>query len=113
MVPRGMFRHEMAVQNYTVASVDAYGQDVKTWNTAATVLGYIESADGRSIDSVDINRGQTAWRLILPWIDSVTVKSRILLRETGKSDRVLQVTGVLDPTLRRMELHCEALEVTA
>jgi len=25
MVPRGMFRHEMAVQNYTV-SVDTYGQ---------------------------------------------------------------------------------------
>jgi hypothetical protein len=26
---------------------------------------------------------------------------------------VLEVTGVLDPTLGRMELHCEALEVTA
>ncbi len=112
MIPRGMFRHEMAVQNYT-ASVDTYGQATKTWSTVATVLGHIESADGRSIDSVDINRGQTAWRLVLPWIDSVTVKSRILLRETGKADRVLEVTGVLDPTLGRMELHCEALEVTA
>lgn len=112
MVPRGMFRHEMAVQNYT-ASVDTYGQATKTWSTLATVLGHIETADGRTIDAVDINRGQTSYRIILPWIESVTVKSRILLRETGKTDRTLELTGVVDPDLRRIELHCEALEVTA
>lgn len=43
----------------------------------------------------------------------MTIKSRILLRETGKTDRTLELTGVVDPDLRRMELHIEALEVTA
>lgn len=112
MTPRGMFRHEMAVQNYTM-SVDSYGQGTKTWATLATVLGYIENADGRSIESVDVTRGQSAYRIVIPWIDLVTIKSRILLRETGKSDRTLEVTGVVDPDLKRMELHIEALEVTA
>jgi len=107
-----MFRHEMAVQNYTV-SVDAYGQGTKTWSTLSTVLGYIENADGRSIDSVDISRGQSSYRIVIPWLDSVTTKSRILLKETGKSNRTLEITGVADPDLRRMELHIEALEVTA
>jgi len=112
MTPRGMFRHEMAVQNYTV-SVDTFGQGTKTWSTFATVLGYIESTDGRSIDSVDVTRGQSAYRIVLPWVDAVTIKSRILLRETGKADRTLHITGVVDPDLRRIELHIEALEVTA
>jgi len=112
MTPRGMFRHEMAVQNYTT-TVDSYGQGTKSWSTAATVLGYIESADGRSVDAVDVTQGQTAYRIVIPWIDSVTIKSRILLRETGKTDRTLELTGVVDPDLRRMELHIEALEVTA
>lgn len=112
MTPRGMFRHEMAVQNYST-TIDSYGQGTKTWTTATTVLGYIENADGRSIDSVDVNRGQSAYRIVIPWIDSVTIKSRILLKETGKSDRTLELTGVVDPDLRRMELHIEALEVTA
>jgi SPP1 family predicted phage head-tail adaptor len=112
MTPRGMFRHEMAVQNYTT-TVDSYGQGTKTWTTAATVLGYIENADGRSVDAVDVTQGQTAYRIVIPWIDSVTIKSRILLRETGKTDRTLELTGVVDPDLRRMELHLEALEVTA
>lgn len=112
MTPRGMFRHEMAVQNYSM-SLDSYGQGTKTWTTAATVLGYIENADGRSVDAVDVTQGQTAYRIVIPWIDSVTIKSRILLRETGKTDRTLELTGVVDPDLRRMELHIEALEVTA
>ncbi len=112
MTPRGMFRHEMAVQNYSV-SVDSYGQGTKTWATLTTVLGYIENVDGRSIDSVEVTSGQSAYRIVIPWIDSVTVKSRILLRETGKTDRTLELTGVVDPDLRRMELHIEALEVTA
>ena len=67
----------------------------------------------RSIDAVDVTQGQTAYRIVIPWIDSVTIKSRILLRETGKTDRTLELTGVVDPDLRRMELHIEALEVTA
>ena len=112
MTPRGMFRHEMAVQNYGF-TLDQYGQATKTWSTATTVLGHIETADGRTIESVDVTRGQTAYRLILPWIDSLTIKSRILLRETGKSDRVLEITGAVDPDLRRHELHVEALEITA
>jgi len=112
MTPRGMFRHEMAVQNYST-TIDSYGQGTKTWATAATVLGYIENADGRTIDSVDVMRGQSAYRIVIPWIDSVTIKSRILLKETGKTDRTLELTGVVDPDLRRMELHIEALEVTA
>jgi head-tail adaptor len=107
-----MFRHEMAVQNYST-TIDSYGQGTKTWSTAVTVLGYIETADGRTIDSVDVNRGQSAYRIVIPWIDSVTIKSRILLRETGKADRTLELTGVVDPDLQRMELHIEALEVTA
>jgi SPP1 family predicted phage head-tail adaptor len=112
MTPRGMFRHEMAVQNYSTA-IDSYGQATKTWTTLATVLGFIENADGRSLETVDVTRGQSAYRIVIPWIDSVTIKSRVLLRETGKADRTLELTGVVDPDLRRMELHLEALEVTA
>jgi head-tail adaptor len=112
MVPRGMFRHEMAVQNYTV-SVDTYGQGTKTWSTAATVLGHIESADGGPLDSVEVSRGRVAYRIALPWIDGVTTKSRILLRETGKTDRVLEITGVVDPNLRRMYLEIEATEAVS
>ena len=66
MTPRGMFRHEMAVQNYSM-SVDSYGQGTKTWSTLATVLGYIENADGSSIQSVDVTRGQSAYRIVIPW----------------------------------------------
>lgn len=111
MTPRGMFRHEMAVQNYTV-SVDSYGQGTKTYSTVATVLGYFENADGSSVDSVAVTQGQSAYRIVIPWIDAVTIKSRILLRETGRADRTLELTGVVDPDLRRMELHIEAVEVT-
>jgi SPP1 family predicted phage head-tail adaptor len=112
MTPRGMFRHEMAVQNYS-ASVDSYGQGTKTYSTVATVLGYIENTDGQTIDSVDVTKGQSTYRIVIPFLDGVTTKSRILLRETGKSDRTLELTGVVDPDLRRMELHIQALEVTA
>lgn len=112
MTPRGMFRHQMAVQNYTM-TVDSYGQGTKTWTTLATVLGYIESADGRTLDSVDVIRGQNAYRVVIPWLESVTIKSRILLTEDGKGDRVLELVGVVDPDLRRMELHIDALEITA
>jgi head-tail adaptor len=112
MTPRGMFRHQMAVQNYGV-TLDQYGQASKTWSTTVTVLGHVETADGRTIESVDVTRGQTSYRLVLPWVESVTIKSRILLQETGKADRTLEITGVVDPDLRRHELHIEALEVTA
>lgn len=112
MTPRGMFRHEMAVQNYTM-TVDSYGQGTKSWSTIATVLGFIESADGRTLDSVDVIRGQSAYRIVIPWVDEVTIKSRILLRETGKTDRALELVGVVDPDLRRIELHIDALEITA
>jgi hypothetical protein len=41
----------------------------------------------------------------------VTTKSRLLLQETGKSDRVLEVMGVNDVGLRRIELNIEAREI--
>lgn len=109
MTPRGMYRHEFAVQNYT-SSVDTYGQATKTWSTLATVLGHIESADGGQLDAVDVTRGKVAYRVALPWIDGVTTKSRLLLRETGKTDRTLEIVGVVDPDLRRMSLEVEATE---
>jgi head-tail adaptor len=84
MTPRGMFRHQMVVQNYST-TVDAYGQATKTWTTAALVVGFIENADGRSLNTVDVTRGQSAYRIVIPWIDGVTIKSRVLLRETGKA----------------------------
>jgi len=112
MTPRGMFRHQMAVQNYAVA-IDSFGQATKTWSTDVTLLGHIASADGRSIDTVDVTRGQSSFRIVLPYLDSVTTRSRILLQESGEADRTLEITGVVDPDLSRMELHIDALEVTA
>jgi len=112
MTPRGMFRHQFAVQNYAT-TVDSYGQATKTWTTAATVLGHIETADPSQLETVDVARGEITYRIALPYVDGVTTKSRLLLQETGKDDRVLELMGVNDVGLRRIELNIEAREVIA
>jgi head-tail adaptor len=110
MTPRGMFRHQFAVQNYAT-SVDSYGQGTKTWTTAATVLGHIETANPSQLETVDVARGEITYRIVLPWVAGVTTASRLLLQETGQAARTLEVLGVADLDLRRMELEIEAREV--
>lgn len=114
MIPRGMFRHNLHVQNYS-ASVDDYGQPTKTWSlvTNGAVMGHIESADGNQIDALDVARGQVRYRVVIPYVANVTTKSRLLLKETGKADRVLQVVGVVDTGLRRAQLELDCLETVA
>ncbi len=114
MIPRGMFRHHFHVQNYT-ASVDDYGQPTKSWAlvTNGGVTGHIESADGSQIDALDVARGQVRYRIVLPFVANLTTKSRLLLKEAGKADRVFQVVGVVDTGLRRMQLELDCLETVA
>jgi head-tail adaptor len=109
-----MFRHHFHVQNYT-ASVDDYGQPTKSWSTLThgQLTGHIESADGSQIDAVDVARGQIRYRVVIPHIGNVTTKSRLLLKEAGKADRIFQVVGVVDTGLRRMQLELDCLETVA
>jgi len=81
-------------------ALDAHGQPVKTWATAATVWAGVEPLRGREKDgdAQDINELDT--RVVLRYRSDITVDWRVLFE-----GRYFQVLVIVDSGMRHRELE--------
>lgn len=83
---------------------DATGQQVKVWNTVATVFAAIESLTGREIEAAQASNYEVTHKVTIRYEPIVDVKMRVLL-----GNRIFAISSITDFEERHhmLTLYCK------
>lgn len=106
-VPVGQMRHRVQLQSSTLAA-DAYGEQVRTFTTYATVWARVETSGGSESPVAGQNVALTNRKVTVRYNEAILPDQQLLWR-----GRTLQIRSVSDPdgNLRFMILDCEDRQV--
>jgi len=102
----GLLRHRIEIQT-RAPDVDALGQPIDDWQTAATVWASVEDLRGREFfEARQANVSEVTARVVIRHRPDVAPAQRLV-----HGARRFNVIGILDPDgrRRRLELMCEEI----
>jgi len=102
----GPLRHRVELQSATTAR-DAYGREVETWSTYATVWASISNLRGRERWAAQEHHPEIDTSIVIRYRPDVTSAHRVI----GPDDTVYRLEAVLDEDGRHrtLELIAQAL----
>ena len=76
-VPVGLLRHEVTLQVWTDTGDDSHGHDLGQWSDLATVWGFVEPLQGRTIEAAHQLYDLATHRVTINYRDDVTKANRV------------------------------------
>lgn len=98
----GTLRHRVTIEDFTVVQ-DAFGEEVKTWQTFATRWGSVEPLRGRERWNAQQVHAEVTHRVTMRWLSGLSPTMRVV-----HDGRNLDIDSIINPDERRemVELMC-------
>lgn len=109
MIPAGILRHRITIEQYTVTGRNVIGGEVKEWVPVATVWAAVEPIRGREFFAAHQVNAEVTTRIRIRYLPGVAPTMRVQF-----GNRTYDIRTVIDVDERHLELQLMCVEkVTA